>query len=46
MDREILVLRYFEQLSTSEARPGTPASKGQQLAKRYIAALKRLKQAN
>lgn len=43
VDREILVLKYFEQLSTSEvaAELGIKRSTA---GKRYIAALKRLKQ--
>ena len=44
MDREILVLRYFEELSTSEAAKEL-GIKRSTAGKRYLAALKRLKQA-
>jgi len=44
IDREILVLRYFEKLSTSEAAKEL-GIKRSTAGKRYIAALKRLKQA-
>ena len=44
MDREILVLRYFEKLSTSEAAKEL-GIKRSTAGKRYITALKRLRQA-
>lgn len=43
LDREILILKYFEQLSTSEAASEL-GIKRSTAGKRYIAALKRLKQ--
>ena len=44
VDREVLVLRHFEQLSTSETAE-VLGIKRSTAGKRYIAALKRLKQA-
>ena len=44
MDREILILKYFEQLTTSEAAAEL-GIKRSTAGKRYISALKRLKQA-
>ena len=44
IDREILVLRNFEQLSTTETAE-TLGIKRSTASKRYITALKRLKQA-
>ena len=44
IDREILILRNFEQLTTDETAK-TLGIKRSTASKRYIAALKRLKQA-
>jgi RNA polymerase sigma-70 factor (ECF subfamily) len=44
IDREVLVLRHFEQLTTSETAQ-VLGIKRSAASKRYISALKRLKQA-